>query len=222
MYIWIRGKLESRLIERFKEEEQKIENRQNLHIARVYRGMGYTFWQLFLVWEDVKLTKSTLDSHVKKISNVLIELARDRAERSLNFAKKLPKNEYKEDINQCKANWVYFLAEAARIEGAEVTKQDKKQVLIVTNEILTEVSKQDYPTDFFEYQESCAWALQHLSETGDKISEQKTSDIIRELLNDGNIPYAWRKNTREKWAHLFKGRERQLYFYKKYVMHIPR
>ena len=192
MYIWIRGKLESRLNERLQKEEQEIENSRNLFRARIQRNMGYTFWKLFEVEEKREEGENT------QVLKELITLAIERAEISLNSAKKLPKKEYKEDINQCKANWVYFLAEAARIQGAEVTKQDKEQALKSVNEILKEVSKEDYP-DYFDYHESCAWALQHLSEEEDKILKQKADDINYELQKDESIPYAWREKIKEKW-----------------------
>lgn len=192
MYIWIRGKLESRLNERLQKEEQEIENTRNLFRARIQRNMGYTFWKLFEVEEKREEGENT------QVLKELITLAIERAEISLNSAKKLPKKEYKEDINQCKANWVYFLAEAARIQGAEVTKQDKEQALKSVNEILKEVSKEDYP-DYFDYHESCAWALQHLSEEEDKILKQKADDINYELQKDESIPYAWREKIKEKW-----------------------
>ena len=198
MYIWIRGKLESSLNERLQKEEQEIENSRNLFMARIQKNMGYIFWELFEVEKTKEEGKNT------QVLKELITLAIERAEISLNVAKKLPKNEYKEDINQCKANWVYFLAEAARIQGAEVTKQAKEQALKFVNEILTEVSKQDFPTDYYHYQESCAWALQHLSEGEDKISKQKADDIIYELQKDESIPYAWREENKEKWAHVLK------------------
>lgn len=198
MYIWIRGKLESRLNERLQKEEQEIENSRNLFRARIQRNMGYIFWKLFDVEKKKEECKNT------SILKDLIKLAIERTEQSLKYARELPENKYKEDINQCKANWVYFLAEAARIEGAEITKQDKEQALIAANKILAEVSKQDYREDYYHYQESCAWALQHLSEPGDKISKQKASDIIRELLNDGNTTYAWQEKQKEKWAHFLQ------------------
>jgi hypothetical protein len=116
----------------------------------------------------------------------------------------MPENEYKEDIYRCKANWVYFLAEAARVKGIEVTKQDKEQALKFINEILTEISKQDYPKDYYHYKESCAWALQHLSEEKDKISKQKAGDIIYELQKDESIPYVWREENKDKWAPFLK------------------
>jgi hypothetical protein len=66
MYSWIRGKLESRLNERLEKEQQEMKNRQNLHIARVYRNMGHNFWQLFGVEKIREKNNSTSDSSTKK------------------------------------------------------------------------------------------------------------------------------------------------------------
>jgi hypothetical protein len=194
MYIWISSKIENRLDKRLQKEEQEIEISRNLFRTRIQRNMGYILWKLFAVEKKKEEGKNT------SVLKELIKLAIKRTEQSLNFVIKLPKNEYKEDINQCKANWVYFLAEAARIEGYEVTKKDKEQALFFVNEILAEVSEQDYP-DYYEYKESCAWALHHLSEEDDDVTKQKASDIIHELLKDASIPSDWRKENEEKWAH---------------------
>jgi len=191
MYIWISGKIESRLNERLEKEDLEIQNSRNLFRARIQRNMGYIFWKLFEVEKKKEEGKNTL------VLKELITLARERTEQSLKYAIKLPKNEYKEDRNKCKANWVYFLAEAARIESPDVINQDKEQALNFVNEILAEVSEQDYP-DYYQYQESCAWALQHLSEEEDKNLKQKAGDIIYELLR-ANIPSASRKEYTKKW-----------------------
>lgn len=196
MYIWIGGKLESQLNERLEKEEQEIQNSRNLFRARIQRNMGYIFWKLFEVEKKKEEGKNTL------VLNELITLAIERTEQSLKYAIKLPKNEYKEDRNKGKANWVYFLAEAARIKSPEVTNQDKEQALKFVNEILEEVSEQDCP-DYDQYQESCAWALQHLSEEEDKNLKQKASDIIHELLK-ANIPSPSRKEYIKKWKDILE------------------
>ncbi len=46
--------------------EKEAKNRQNLFRAQILRSEGFTFWQLFVVWEDVKGKKSTPDIHAKK------------------------------------------------------------------------------------------------------------------------------------------------------------
>ena len=190
-----------RLEELLEKTEKEAENRQILFKTQMLRSLGYTFWKLFRVWEEVKEIKKETppDSHVKKVSNDLIKIAIERAKLSLESAEELPENEYKMDIYRAKNNWVYFLAEADRIEGFEVTKQDKEQALNFINEILAEVSEKDYPMDYYEYQESCAWALQHLSEDEDK-NKQKAGKIIHKLLNNENIPPTWIKEHEEKWA----------------------
>ena len=180
--------------------EKEIENRQNLFRAQMLRSTGFTFWQLFVVWEEVKVEKSTQDIHTKKIFEDLIRIAIEKAKGSLHYAKKLPENEYKEDIYRCKSNWVYFLAEAARVEEFnKPTRRDKMLALECSNEILKEVSKEDY-RDYYHYWESCAWALQHLSEKEDENLKQKAHDIIREFLNDEDISPSWRKEIENKWV----------------------
>jgi hypothetical protein len=185
--------LESRLNERLRKEEQVIQNRQNLFKAKVMRSMGFLFWELFKVERKKENGKST------SVSKQLITLAIARAKTSLDYAKEVSGNEYKEDIYRCKSNLVYFLAEAVGVQGCKLTKDDKKQTLKLTNEILEEVSKQDYQ-EYYHYLESCAWALQHLSEEKDKVSKQNAGNIIRELLDDRNIPYSWRESIEEKWV----------------------
>jgi len=193
MYVWIRGKLESRLNERLQKEEQEIENSRNLFRAGLQRNMGFVFWKLFEVEKKKEEGENT------QILKELITLAIERAEISLYYAKKLPENEYKIDIYRCESNWVYFLADAVEIDGVELTKADKERALILSNELFKKVSKQDYP-DYYEYQENCAWALQQLSEKKDEVSKQKAVNIIRELLKDENIPHTRREDIEKKWA----------------------
>jgi hypothetical protein len=177
-----------------KRTEEEIKNNQTLFMVRVQRNMGYIFWRLFEVEEKKENSRSA------SVSKALIRLAIERAKTSLDFAEELPMNKkYKEETYKCRTNWMYFLAEAARIKSPDVTNQDKEQALKFVNEILAEVSEQDYP-DYYEYQESCAWALEHLSEEEDKNLKQKAIDIIHELLKDASIPYAWREEIKEKWA----------------------
>jgi hypothetical protein len=88
--------------------EEDVKNRQNLFRAQMLRSEGFTFWQLFEIWKEVKGKKRTQDIHAKKISEKLIRIAIEKAKGSLHYAKKLPENEYKEDIYRCKSNWVYF------------------------------------------------------------------------------------------------------------------
>ncbi|KAF5416562.1 MAG: hypothetical protein C5S38_02730 [Candidatus Methanophagaceae archaeon] len=177
-------------------------SKKRLKIVETYLGLGYKgiwdsfFWKLFEV--EKKKRKGTNTSVLRE----LIKLAIKRTEQSLKYASELPKNEYKEDINQCKANWVYFLAEAARTKGYEVTKQDKEQALNFVNEILAEVSEQDYP-NYYEYQESCAWALQHLSEKNDDVPKKEARNIINKLL-ETNMDPTWRKENKKKWAGFLK------------------
>ena len=192
MYIWIRGKLESRLNEMLQKEEQETENTQNLFRARLQRNMGFLFWNLFEVEKKKENGENT------PVSKELVRLAIERAEKSLDYAKKLPENEYIIDIYRCKSNWVYFLADGAKI-GVELTKKDKERALILSNELFKNVSKQDYP-DYYEYQEKCAWALQQLSEKKDEVSKQKAGNIIRELLKDESIPHTRREEIEKKWA----------------------
>ena len=195
------NKLESRLNEGLQKEQQElqkvheeIKNSQILFRIRLQRNMGYLFWQLYEVEKKKGKNKSTL------VSQELIKFAIKRAKESFDWAKKLPENEYKDEVYKCKSNWVYFLAEAA-VEDCELTMQVKEQALLLSSEILEEISKQDYPS-YYQYHESCAWALQHLSEAEDKFSKQKASDIIRELLKNLNIPFSWREMIEKKWVEL--------------------
>ena len=188
--------LESRLNERLRKEQQEIQNTQNLFRARLQRNMGYIFWRLFEVEEKKENGGSA------SVLKALIMLAIERAETSLDYAKKLPE-QYQEDIRQCKNNWVYFLADAARIGGVELTKEDKERALILSNELLKKESKQDYPV-YYHCQESCAWALRHLSEEQDVVSKQKADDAIHELLNDESIPFSWREMTKKRWGHFLE------------------
>jgi hypothetical protein len=193
--------------EDFTEKTKKAAQiRQNLFRARMLRSMGYTFWQLFSVWEEVKVkNKSTedIDIHTKKIYEELIKLAIEKAKRSLDFAEELPMNKkYKEDLYKCRTNWMYFLAESVRVEGCEQKiMQAKKQALKFSDEILEEVGKVDYLEYYYEYQESCAWALQHLSENEDKDSKKRAHDIIHKLITDRNIRPSWREEIRIKWKN---------------------
>jgi hypothetical protein len=176
-----------------KRAEEEVKNRQNLFTAKVQRSMGYIFWRLFKVEEEKKEGKNA------SVLKALIELAIDRAETSLDFAKKLPEKEYKNDRDRCGSNLVYFLADAARIGGVELTKEDKERALILSNELFEKISKEDCP-DYYEFQENCAWALQHLSEKKDEVSKQKAGNIICEFLKDESIPYSRREEIKEKWA----------------------
>jgi hypothetical protein len=182
-----------------KRAEEEIKNNQTLFMVRVQRNMGYLFWNLFEVEKIKEKGKITLDSTTKIVSKKLINLAINRAEYSLKFSRELPEIEYKVDIYRCKSNWIYFLADAVGVKDYKLTKKDKELALKIANEILEDVSKQDYP-DYYEYQENCAWALQRLSEEEDKISKQKAGDIIRELINDLNIPHTRREEIEKKWA----------------------
>ena len=204
VYRWEESKLESRLHEmvskldsglneRLQKEEQRIQNGQTLFLASLERHVGYIFWELY----GVERKKSYPS---KIMSKELIELAITHSEISLGYAMKLPENEYKIDIDRCKNNWVYLKAEAALIKDFVLTKNDKEKVLKIANEILEEVSKQDYPDTYYRLKESSAWGLQHLSEEEDTVSKQKAIDIFHELLNDENIPYPWREKIGKKWV----------------------
>lgn len=201
IYTWIGNKLESRLKETLQKEQQELQKLQEeikknqiLFGMRLQRNLGYLFWQLYEVEKKKGKNKSTL------VSKELIKFAIKRAKESLDLAKKLPESEYKDEVYKCKSNWAYFLAEAA-VEDCELTMQVKEQALLISSEILEEISKQDYPS-YYQYHESCAWALQHLSEAEDEFSKQKASDIIRELLKDLNIPFSWREMIEKKWVDL--------------------
>ena len=195
-----------------KKAKKEAEIRQNLFRARMLRSMGYTFWQLFSVWEEVKVKdKRTedIDNHTKKIYAELIKLAIERAKTSLDLSKELPEK-YKEDIYKCRTNWMYFLAESVRVVGFERTELDVELALNFSNEILEDVCKEDYPNDYYHYKESCAWALQHLSEKEDKISKQKASNIIHELIEDDNIPPSWREDIRIKWEKIWEAIKKEV------------
>jgi hypothetical protein len=273
--------------------EKEAEIRQTLFRAQMLRIVGFTFWQLFLVWEEVKVKKryffswdnvpgndsekllrflrddldivwaenteirkykgdkairickdensaeiiidekkekatlkigdgrthdltvkkengklniykkNTPDSHAKKIFEDLITIAIERAKRSLDFPEEFPIEENKEEIYKCRINWAYFLAESVRVEGITRTKRDEKIALKFSNEILDEVSKKDYPKDYYEFQENCAWVLQHFSEKEDKNSKPIAHDIIRELLEDTDIPHFWIEEIKNKWEGIF-------------------
>jgi len=189
----IESGLDSRLNERLQKEEQRIQNGQTLFLASLERHVGYIFWELYEVERKKKYPS-------KIMSKEFIELAITHSEISLGYAMKLPENEYKNDIYNCKSNWVYLKAEAALIEGFVLTKNDKEKVLKIANEILEEVCKQDYPDNYYRLKESSAWGLQHLSEEEDTVSKQKAIDIFHELLNDENIRYSWREKIEKKWA----------------------
>lgn len=181
--------------------EKKTEIRQTLFRAQILKSLGHNYWQLFLVWEEVKLKKSAPEIQAKKISERLIRLAIEKAKMSLDSSEKLPE-QYKKDKYQCKNNWIYFLAEAARVKAFEPTREDKKLALKFSDEILKEVSKKDY-RGYYHYWESCAWALQHLSEKEDENLKQKAHDIIRELLNDKDILLlspSWHGEIENNWA----------------------
>ena len=194
VYKWVESNLESRLNERLQKEKQRILNAQTLFFASLERNIGHIFWELY---ENVEKEKS---SPSKMMSKELIELAITHSEKSLVHAIKLPENEYKNDIYNCKNNWVYLKAEAALIKGFELTKNDKEEVLKIANEILEEVSKPDHFDNYYKLKESSAWVLQHLSEEEDTVSKQKAIAIINELLNDEKIPYSWREKIEKKWA----------------------
>jgi hypothetical protein len=288
-----------------KKTEEESEIRQNVFRAQTLRSLGYTFWQLFLVWEEVKVKKrdlfswdnvpgkdsnrllrflrddrdidwagnaeitksddpktiriskdknsaeimivekkekatlkisdgrthdlkvktengklniykkSTLDPHTKKIYEELIKLAIEKAKRSLDFAEELPMNKkYKEDIYKCRTNWMYFLAESVRVEGCEQKiMQAKKQALKFSDEILEEVGKVDYMEYYYEYQESCAWALRHLSEDEDKDSKERAHDIIHKLITDRYIRPSWREEIRLKWINYGYGTQQKPEFH---------
>lgn len=187
VYKWVESNLESSLNENLQKEKQRILNAQTLFFASLERYIGYIFWELY---ENVEKEKSPPS---KRMFKELIELAITHSEKSLELAIKLPENEYKNDIYNCKNNWVYLKAEAALIKGFELTKKDKEEVLKIANEILEEVSKPDHFDNYYKLKESSAWVLQHLSEVEDTVSKQKAIAILHELLNDEKIPYSWRE-----------------------------
>jgi hypothetical protein len=184
---------------------KKTEIHQNVFRAQMLRSLGYNYWQLFLVWEEIKVKNKRpeeIEIHTKKIYNDLIKLAIEKAKISLDFAEELPQiKKYKEDIYKCRTNWMYFLAESVRVKGFEQDIPDKKQALKFSDEILEEVGKVDYLEYYYEYQESCAWALQHLSEDKDKYSKKRAHDIIHKLITDRNIRPSWREEIRIKWKN---------------------
>ena len=191
-----------------KRTEEEIKNNQTLFMVRVQRNMGYIFWQLFGVEVIKEKSKIISDSTTEIVSKKLIDLAIERAEYSLKFSRELPEIKYKEDIYRCKSNWIYFLADAVGVKDYKLTKQKTELALKVANEILEEVSKQDYP-EYYEYQENCAWALQQLSEKKDQVSKQKAGNIIRELLKDESIPHTRREEIEKKWAPFLEGIEKK-------------
>ena len=113
---------------------------------------------------------------------------------------------------------MYFLAESVRVEGCEQKiMQAKKQALKLSNEILEKVCEEDYLEDYYHYQESCAWALQHLSEDEDKDSKKRAHDIIHKLIADRNIRPSWREEIRIKWINSGTPQRQKFHedFYKK-------
>jgi hypothetical protein len=111
--------------ELLKKTEEEGKNHQTLYGVQMLRSLGHNYWQLFLVWVEVKIKhKSTPDIPAKKISEDLITLAIEKTKISLDLSEKLPE-QYKEDVYKSKNNWMYFLAEAVRVNGFEPTGQDK-------------------------------------------------------------------------------------------------
>ena len=194
VYRWVKSNLESSLKESLQKERQRILNDQMSFSASLERHIGLVFWELY----DVDNEKS---HHSKMMPKELIAHAIAHSEKSVDYAIKLPENEeYKNDIYNCKSNWIYIKAEAASIKGFELTKNDKEKILNIANEILKEVSKSDHFDNYYRLKESSAWVLQHLSEEKDTVSKQKAIATIYELRNDEKIPYSWREKIEKKWA----------------------
>ncbi len=213
VFLVLRGAIEKTVERRIGKATQRIEKDRTLFMTNLQRVMGYMFWQLFKVEQTrgqgkgTKESDTNLDSSNKSTettTRMLLNMAIERTRRSLEYAKHLPEteSEYKKAIHICKSNLIYFLAEATRVKGIALTKQRKEQALELTKEILAVASKQDYPKEYHNLQESCAYALWHLTEEGDTISKQKARDIIHGLLADPYIPFAWRKRIKRKWVTL--------------------
>jgi hypothetical protein len=180
-----------------KRTEKEAEIRQTIFRTQMLRSLSNNYWQLFLVWEKVEAEKHPMTEQAKKISEKLIGLAIEKAKSSLDSSEKLPE-QHKKHIDKSKNNWIYFLAEAARIEVFEPYRSDKKLALKFSDEILKNVCKEDYE-GYFHCWETCAWAMQHLSGEEDESLKQEAHDIIHKLIIDRNIRPSWREEIRIKW-----------------------
>jgi hypothetical protein len=213
IFKWIESKLSERLHKEEQEVKGRLQKEGDYFMAIAHWSLGYAFWQLFKVEETKEKIGVTSDSSKKAIS-MLIKLAIESARNSMSRVEKLPENEYKNELYSCRNNWIYFSAEAARKGLNEIlTKEDKEEILKKAGEFLVEVAithKQKYPEEYYskeyyDFQETCAWAFQHLSEEEDQ--KRTAHNIICELLKDTKIKPSWRKEIKEKWKNFLPKKE---------------
>ena len=181
-------------------EKQTIIEIQTLIKARVKRNAGYIFWSMFDVVQKGKSGRAASESSEYKKD--LLELAITQAKDALKIVQKLPKDKYENsrEFYLCINNLIYYQAEIYKYEISKLTLSgtEKEEALDLVKEILQETSKEIFPEDYYDCQESAAWAKFHLSE-GDEKSKEKACEIIRKLLDDDDIPPAWREGKKKQW-----------------------
>ena len=202
IFKWISREVAEQVVK----ERQLIKESYTLTTAKIRRNVGYMFWSIFDV-EQKRKQKSNNNPEDLEYHKSLLKSAIEFARLALKTAQELPtdKDENKKEIYLCMNNLIYFLAEIYKYKFAELelTDKEKEEVLGFVRELLREASKENYPEGFYDCQESSAWALFHLSDEDDIVSKEKAREIIRKLLEDADIPHAWRKDKKKQWKEYF-------------------
>jgi len=186
-------------------ESQLIKESRKLTTAMTSRNAGYIFWAIFDV-EKKRMDKTSVKpEEFAEYFKELLENAVGYTRKALKIFQELPKDirdENEREIYLCMNNLIYYLAESHKVKDYELSKEEKSEALNLAKELSREVSGQNYPNDFYDFQESSAWALFHLSED-DRASKDKAYEIIRKLLLDADIPNDWRKDKKKQWKKYF-------------------
>lgn len=189
------------IAEQVKTEKLEIKESQGFSMARTTRQSGYLYWSLFDIREKHGILKESEGVAYKK---ELLDKAIGMARLALTIAQDLPKSkdEYKREIYLCINNLVYFLSEIYKheIKELELTDKEKEGALTLARELLAGASKENYPEDFYDFRESSAWALYHLTPRDDVVSKEKACEVLRKLLADADIPSSWRQENKRDWT----------------------
>lgn len=187
-------------------ERKLIEGYRTLTTATTLRNVGYIAWSVFDA-ERKRIAKAGGDLEIElEYSKELLITAIHHTKEALGYsdealkiAQELPKQKekYKREKYLCMSNLVYYLVERNKIKGQELDQTQKSEALDLAKDLLASVSKQNCPEDFYDIQESAAWARYHL---GDDALKQKACEIVHSLLDDADIPKNWHDDITAEWA----------------------
>jgi len=183
-------------------EKELIKNSQTLSNARIIRVTGVIFWQLF----DAEVAKrGDTQQEISEFGITMLEMAIGQSKFGLKNALDLPTIEYEHRREKYLSinNLISYLAEISKHEIRPVEPEEKKQALDLARKVLRETSKQEFPDVYYNFHESCASVLFHLTEKNDKVSKDEAEQIIRKIIKAADVPLEWREKIERRWIKYF-------------------